>query len=220
VRAINYDYNGTPYYSDWSQVTFYYAGGQYLTVATDRRNPNAIALTEADLAPIVETAMTRWEMAIGADRAAPLQLVSFEISDLPDSRLGVAYDLLTVVLHEFGHILGFRDLDAAMAPGELMTESIDVGIRRTQFTERFSLPLRPAFRPVGSADEIAPERVDATFANSRGDHLLYDQTAFSPVRQLDRTSVTRDSAPPAEKFLLGGDGRLLVGVEGNMNLRL
>jgi hypothetical protein len=39
-------------------------------------------------------------------------------------------DLLTVLMHELGHIAGLDDLDAASAPDWLMTESLAAGNRR------------------------------------------------------------------------------------------
>ncbi|WP_390881431.1 Calx-beta domain-containing protein [Thalassoroseus pseudoceratinae] len=39
-------------------------------------------------------------------------------------------DLLTVVMHELGHILGYGDLDAATNPNELMTGELGLGTRR------------------------------------------------------------------------------------------
>jgi hypothetical protein len=39
-------------------------------------------------------------------------------------------DLLTVVMHELGHILGHGDLDSAHSNGDLMTGSLGLGIRR------------------------------------------------------------------------------------------
>lgn len=40
-------------------------------------------------------------------------------------------DLLSVLMHEFGHVLGLGDLDASRAPHDLMTESLGAGIRRS-----------------------------------------------------------------------------------------
>jgi len=40
-------------------------------------------------------------------------------------------DLLTVVMHEFGHLLGLPDLPAAVFPHHIMTETIGLGTRRT-----------------------------------------------------------------------------------------
>jgi hypothetical protein len=39
-------------------------------------------------------------------------------------------DLLTVVEHELGHVLGLSDLDPQLAPHDLMTESLSPGVRR------------------------------------------------------------------------------------------
>src|SRR5439155_1830371 len=39
-------------------------------------------------------------------------------------------DLLTVVMHELGHVLGHDDLPVATHPHELMTEDIPTGARR------------------------------------------------------------------------------------------
>ena len=39
-------------------------------------------------------------------------------------------DLLTVVLHELGHTLGYGDLDAELAPGDLMAGTLSVGEQR------------------------------------------------------------------------------------------
>src|SRR5262249_35783514 len=39
-------------------------------------------------------------------------------------------DLLTVVMHELGHQLGRVDLDGALAPNDIMNESLGAGVRR------------------------------------------------------------------------------------------
>src|SRR5262249_28259923 len=40
------------------------------------------------------------------------------------------YDLLTVVMHELGHILGLGDVDPAQQPYDLLAATLDVGVRR------------------------------------------------------------------------------------------
>jgi ELWxxDGT repeat protein len=40
-------------------------------------------------------------------------------------------DLLTVVEHELGHVVGFASVDASVLPHDLMTATLDAGIRRT-----------------------------------------------------------------------------------------
>jgi hypothetical protein len=39
-------------------------------------------------------------------------------------------DLLTVVMHELGHVLGLEDLEQEQSDHELMAEALDAGIRR------------------------------------------------------------------------------------------
>ena len=39
-------------------------------------------------------------------------------------------DLLTVVMHELGHVLGFEDLDPGYHPHDLMSETLNAGMRR------------------------------------------------------------------------------------------
>ena len=43
---------------------------------------------------------------------------------------GHRYDLLTAVLHEMGHVLGYEDLDPARSPDALMAGSLQPGERR------------------------------------------------------------------------------------------
>src|SRR5207237_798583 len=40
------------------------------------------------------------------------------------------YDLLTVVTHELGHVLGLDDIDPAAAAHDLMTQTLAPGVRR------------------------------------------------------------------------------------------
>jgi large repetitive protein len=48
-------------------------------------------------------------------------------------------DLLTVVLHEMGHILGLPDLSPALYPDQLMSETLGVGVRRLPTAHAFAL---------------------------------------------------------------------------------
>jgi hypothetical protein len=136
------------------------------------------ALTDDDLAPIVDEAIERWTDALGIDDAlaASLHEVSFQIVDFSDLTLGRAFedtilidadaagygwfvdttpyddvefsrlneegelvadsasdaygdmDLLTVVMHELGHVLGLEDLDPDTH--DLMSETLDAGVRQ------------------------------------------------------------------------------------------
>jgi len=61
-------------------------------------------------------------------------------------------DLLTVMTHEFGHRLGYADLDTASNPGHIMAGSLQPGERRSVTTARPATPRPPA---VAAAAEIA-----------------------------------------------------------------
>ena len=43
-------------------------------------------------------------------------------------------DLLTVVEHEYGHVLGLPDVNPATQPGSLMAATLPVGVRRSPTT--------------------------------------------------------------------------------------
>jgi hypothetical protein len=48
----------------------------------------------------------------------------------PGTPAGDRIDLLSVVLHELGHLLSFDDIPAAVSPHHVMTETLGVGVRR------------------------------------------------------------------------------------------
>lgn len=58
-----------------------------------------------------------------------------------DSPSFARMDLLTVVAHELGHVLGFEDLDALIEPHDLLTETLSTGVRRLPATDEAKAPL-------------------------------------------------------------------------------
>ncbi|MBN9520556.1 DUF4082 domain-containing protein [bacterium] len=140
----------------------------------------APTLTPAELAPIVNEAIRRWQAAgLTAAEVELLRQVQFRIADLdPTAELGLTpiggatvvldddgagrgwfvdptpaegvefgtalapdalrataglaasgYDLLTVVMHELGHVLGLDDVNPAVDPNGLMSETLPLGTR-------------------------------------------------------------------------------------------
>jgi hypothetical protein len=55
-----------------------------------------------------------------------------ELQALPGGPAAGRMDLLTVVLHEMGHLVGWRDLDPKTNPESLMSETLGLGQRRTE----------------------------------------------------------------------------------------
>ena len=133
---------------------------------------DAAPLSQQEIRPLFDEAVTRWSAALGdAEAAQRLRSVRVEIMDLPGTTLGLAsgaviyldangaghgwfldptpwedsefapgladspaagrVDLLTVMAHEMGHILGLDD-DSATDPftGNVMADVLPLGVRR------------------------------------------------------------------------------------------
>jgi hypothetical protein len=54
----------------------------------------------------------------------------FELAAAPGSAASGHMDLLTVVMHEMGHLLGLPDVDPGLQPDQVMTEALPAGLRR------------------------------------------------------------------------------------------
>lgn len=108
-------------------------------------------LTQTDLWTAFEAAKAAWhQTGLSEAEISRLNGVTPEIADLGSTALGLAgsrsividddgaglgygpegYDLLTVVAHELGHIIGRPDLDPHLHPDHLMSGQLTPGIRR------------------------------------------------------------------------------------------
>jgi hypothetical protein len=74
-----------------------------------------------------------------------------ELWAVPGSPAFGRMDLLTVVEHELGHVLGWDDLDPSVVPHDLLTTTLSTGVRR--------LP-DPSFDPVAVQPVQAPAALD------------------------------------------------------------
>jgi hypothetical protein len=75
----------------WTPLAGHWAGSGQSLMAADQGAADAPALTQAQLQPIVQEAVTRWANAgLDASALAKLNQVQFVISDLPGSELGDA----------------------------------------------------------------------------------------------------------------------------------
>jgi hypothetical protein len=80
-------------------------------------------------------------------------------------------DLLTVVMHELGHVLGLNDVDPTTFPDDLMAETLATGVRRlpsAQDVIEVVAEQRLASKPVASGIAIA----DAVFGTALQDRFL------------------------------------------------
>jgi hypothetical protein len=92
-------------------------------------------------------------------------------------------DLLTVVMHELGHVFGYQDLDPADNPTDLMSAELDEGVRR--------LPDGASAAQGHSGDLVS---LDLTAEDSASDQLL--------------GSLVNDN-PWVVKYLVDGAGDLI-----------
>ena len=97
----------------------------------------------------------------------------------------VAYgrmDLLTVVMHELGHVIGLEDIDPEDYPGELMAGALRPGQRRL----------------IGSADELASSSVIHNFASLSGLNITtYTVDSLADVVALDGVVTLREAIEAA-----------------------
>ena len=121
-------------------------------------NSTAPSLQMGQLVPVEAQAVAAWEAAgLTATQISALTQVQLVITDLPGSLLGETVgeevmidtnaagygwsigrevapnrvDLLTVVEHELGHMLGLADINPPSRPGDLMDELLPLGVRRS-----------------------------------------------------------------------------------------
>ena len=75
------------------------------------------------------------------------------------------FDLLTVLEHEFGHILGFDDLPSESYPNELMADTILPGVRKVAADSIFS-PTPIGSRLSGPLSSVSSGLASATAVNA------------------------------------------------------
>jgi uncharacterized repeat protein (TIGR01451 family) len=189
------------------------------------------SLTEAQLQLAVNQAIAAWRAA-GADPAGLSNVANykFHIANLPDGELGWEnpgqiwidptaqgwgwstgstpvpgqMDLLTVVTHEVGHMLGYGDHASG---NDIMTTSLGTGMRRLPealsstdnitFVSRASDVGTPQ-RPVQQLSSFSTAAVDAVFAATRS---ATSTAITTPDRPVSQASVLLNLVTPAPVLL-------------------
>jgi hypothetical protein len=146
-------------------------GSPLMLLGEEIANSIASPLTNAEIRPIFDEAVERWQLALNDTQFEQLHNVRIVVMNLPGSTLGLAassvvyvdtnaagygwfvdatpeedsefvsgavdgrahdkVDLLSVLIHELGHILGFSDDDVADPYGNnVMADVLPLGVRR------------------------------------------------------------------------------------------
>jgi len=104
---------------------------------------------------------TPWDDAEFTSRIASAELKASDLG-APFERM----DLLTLVMHELGHVLGHENVDVASHPQDLMAESLVVGVRRL---------------PVGLAPILTTAEMTAQVAATVAPPTFGGAIVFNPV---------------------------------------
>jgi hypothetical protein len=91
--------------------------------------------------------------------AFPRHLTAHEYAANPSSPASRHVDLLTVVMHELGHVLGFPSIDPTIAGHDWMTATLGTGIRR--LPDPAGLTFNPASHETAFASGVALVDLDA-----------------------------------------------------------
>ena len=157
--------------SNIATVTIYVFEPLQADVVADGSQQVGIPLTNSALQPVISHAIGLWESSesVSPGSIAALHNVEFRIHDLGGPYLGGALptvivldddaagygwnigasvsgmDLLTVIGHEFGHVLGFRDLHSIDHAHDIMTGTLGAGARRLPGVINSIVPLGEDF---------------------------------------------------------------------------
>lgn len=132
-------------------------------------------------------------------------------------------DLLTVVMHELGHVIGLSDLDPAYEPDSLMTGFITAGVRRLPGSEASHFAEFGATLGRGEQLQLV-DRALSSFASDLSSSLLSDRLTTSVgastfddaddrqdnsriVARLDDNRLTPTRGSTASKRLAIGTGK-------------
>ncbi len=141
-------------------------------VVTNLDGANALGLTTPGLVQVDDNGAGRgWFIdQTPGDNSEFRQFVSLTELNATEGAAADHYDLLTLVMHELGHVLGLDDFDADLRDGDVMTGEIGVGTRRM-----------PIF---GEADPVFRDALNAVFGD-----LATSTTSGEAVTKLATTTV-------------------------------
>ncbi|MFM8479104.1 MAG: hypothetical protein ACKOEO_25230, partial [Planctomycetaceae bacterium] len=112
-------------------------------------------------------------------------------------------DLATVMAHEYGHLLGWQDLDSQRFPGHLMAGELAVGERRG--VETLDMPVRTADPAVSDVSVVvSARRVDVFSEQEPGDAGAALAVVSTEGRLRSTVPLVRNLENEADGHLTGG----------------
>ena len=113
----------------------------------------------------------------------PSSAVTGERLAKPDGPAAGKMDLLTALMHEMGHMLGKPDLAPASSPGDLMAETLPVGVRRGPIAIAASSTQSAALETALPAGESLTVRI-GTLPGGKTVTVTYQVTITEPLTGL------------------------------------
>jgi hypothetical protein len=106
-------------------------------------------------------------------------------------------DLLTVVLHELGHVLGFDHVEADADAGSLMQATLAPGVRRLVAAEQDEA------EPPGAPTAVSEQAEDPTATAQDAAVLVFDETAGTFQAQEATAPPAASTGPVLERTAFG-----------------
>ncbi|MCO6453855.1 MAG: hypothetical protein J5I93_00955, partial [Pirellulaceae bacterium] len=196
-----------------------------LQIAAPEASAGGTVLSDAAILPVVRRAIDYWTQ-IDTSHAARLQGVEVYVRDLPAGVLGLGsfaapqiwldddasghgwqldvrqptggVDLLTVITHELGHVLGLPDLDPRTHQGDIMSGRLTLGERRVAAGDWRAAGENLLAAPLGSAaaQPLVADQLYGWLAAREWSGRELSASGLVPSRGARQSEVSADETLP------------------------